>query len=109
MFSASEGDEDMLKFDHNRAMAQVRELRAIADEMERNKTLENAVEKVRRAWEGKVSNDFRRKCTELAELVKREITNIRNIANSLEQSAKAIADAEKKAQDVLSTNTVRNK
>jgi len=98
----------MLKFDHNRAMAQVRELRAIADEMERNKTLDNAIEKLRRAWEGKVSDDFRRKCLELAELVRKEVTNIRSIATALEQSAKAIADAEKKAQDVLSTNTVRN-
>ena len=98
----------MLKFDYNRATAQVRELRAIADEMERNKALENAINKVKRAWEGKVSNDFQRKCMELAELVRKEVANIRNIANSLEQSAKAIAEAEKKAQDVLNTNTVRN-
>jgi uncharacterized protein YukE len=98
----------MLKFDHSRAKAQVQELRAIADEMERNKTLDNATEKLRRAWEGKVSDDFRRKCLELAELVRKEVTNIRNIATALEQSAKTIADAEKKAQNVLNTNTVRN-
>jgi len=98
----------MLKFDYNRAKAQVRELRAIADEMEKNKALENAIGKVKSAWEGKVSNDFQRKCSELAGLVRKEVANIRNIANSLEQSAKAIADAEKKAQEVLNTNTVRN-
>ena len=108
MFLANEEEEYMLKFDYNRATAQVRELRAIADEMERSKVLENAIEKVKRAWEGKVSNDFRRKCMELADLVRKEVANIRNIANSLEQSAKAIAEAEKKAQDVINTNTVRN-
>jgi len=108
MFLVNEGEDDMLKFDHNRATAQVRELRAIADEMERSRILDNAIEKVRSSWEGKVSNDFQRKCSELSGLIKREIANIRNIAASLEKSAKAIADAEKKAQDVLNTNTVRN-
>ena len=51
----------MLSFDYNKAMAQVRELRAIADEMEKNKKLENAIEKLRTAWEGQASNDFREK------------------------------------------------
>ena len=108
MFLANEGEEDMLKFDYDRAMAQARELRAIADEMERSKALENAIEKVKMSWEGKVSNDFQRKCRELANLIKKEITNIRKIATSLEQSSKAISEAEKKAQDVIKNNTVRN-
>jgi len=99
----------MLSFDYNKAMAQVRELRAIADEMEKNKKLENAIEKLRTAWEGQASNDFREKCRQLAELIRNEVKNIRDIANGLEKSAKAIADAEKEAQSVLSTNTVRNK
>jgi len=98
----------MLRFDYNRAKAQVRELRAIADDMERNKALANAVDKVRSSWEGKVSNDFQQKCTQLADLVKREVANIRSIANALEKSANKIAEAERRAQETINTDTVRN-
>jgi len=98
----------MLSFDYNRAMAQVRELRAIADEMERNKKLDNAMEKLKTAWEGQASNDFRVKCENLAELIRNEVKNIRDIANGLERSAKAISDAEKEAQNVLANDSVRN-
>ena len=99
----------MLKFDYNKAKAQVRELRAIADDMERNKSLSNAIEKIKGSWEGRASTDFQNKCNELAILIKKEITNIRNIANDLEKSANAIAEAERKAQETLDNNTIRSK
>jgi len=97
----------MLKFDYNKAIAQVRELRAIADDMERNKSLANAIEKIKGSWEGKASNDFQKKCNELAVLIKKEVANIRSIADNLEKSAKSVAEAERKAQEILDTNTVR--
>jgi uncharacterized protein YukE len=98
----------MLKFDYNKAKAQVQELRAIADDMEQNKTLASAIEKVNGSWEGEVSKNFLQKCSLLTDLIKKEIINIRAVANSLETSAKAIADAEKKAEEALTTNTVRS-
>ena len=98
----------MLRFDYSRAKAQVRELRAIADDMERNKALANAVDKLKSSWEGRVSNNFQQKCAQLADLVKKEVTNIRNIANALEKSANEIAEAERRAQEALNTDTVRN-
>ena len=98
----------MLNFDYNRAMSQVRELRAIADEMEKNKKLSNAMDKLKTAWEGQASKDFQKKCEDLAQLIRNEVKNIRDIANGLEKSAKAISEAEKEAQAVLNNNTVRN-
>jgi len=98
----------MLNFDYNKAMSHVRELRAIADGMEKNTKLAEASEKVKAAWEGQSSNDFQKKIAQLSELVKNEVTNIRDIANCLEKSAAAIVEAEKAAQEVLSTNTIRN-
>jgi len=98
----------MLKFDYNKAKAQVRELRAIADDMEKNKSLTNAIDKIKGSWEGKASNDFQAKCNDLASLIKNEVANIRSIANSLEQSANAIANAEREAQETINNNTIRS-
>ena len=95
----------MLVFDYNRVMSQVRELRAVADEMEKNSKLSEAMDKVKAAWEGQSSKDFQNKIAQLMEVVRNEVKHIRDIANGLEASAKAIADAEKKAQETLSTNT----
>ena len=97
----------MLKFDYTKAMTHVRELRAIADGMEKNTKLSEAMEKVKAGWEGQSSNDFQNKIIQLEDLIRAEVKNIRDIANGLEVSAKAIADAEKAAQDTLTTNTVR--
>jgi len=88
-------------------MAQVQELRAIADEMSKNKTLTNAMTKAKSAWQGQTSDQFQQKCRELAGLISKEVTNIRKIADSLETSARAIAEAEQKAVEALSTNTIR--
>lgn len=97
----------MLKFDYNKAMTQVRELRVIADEMSRDRTLENAINKVKASWEGSTSKTFQGKCEQLSGLIQKEVANIRSIATSLERTAKAIAEAERKAIETLTTNTVR--
>ena len=98
----------MLQFDYDKAKMQVRELRSIADDMEKNKSLASAIEKIKSSWEGKASSDFQLKCNELANLIKSEVVNIRNIADSLEQSANAIAKAEREAQDAINTDTIRS-
>jgi len=100
-------ESSMLKFDFNKAKAQVRELRSIADGMEKNKKLADAIEKIKNAWEGQAAKDFIAKSEELRNLVASEITHIRNLARNIELSANAIADAEKKAQEILTTNTSR--
>jgi len=98
----------MLSFDYSKAISHVQELRAIADGMEKNTKLSEAMDKVKSAWEGQSSKDFQNKIAQLQELVKDEVRHIRDIANGLEKSANAIADAEKAAQEALNTNTVRN-
>ena len=98
----------MLNFNYTKAMAQVQELRDIADAMEKNSKLSEAMDKVKTAWEGQSSQDFQNKISQLTDLVKNEVKNIRDIATGLEKSAKAIAEAEKAAVDALNTNTVRN-
>jgi len=98
----------MLNFNYSKAMTQVQELRDIADGMEKNSKLSEAMDKVKAAWEGQSSIDFQDKIAYLSELIENEVKNIREIANGLEKSAKAIYDAEKAAVDALNTNTVRN-
>jgi len=95
----------MLVFDYNRAMAQVRELRSIADGMEKNPRLAEAMDKVRSGWEGQSSKDFQSKIAQLQELVTNEVKHIRDIANGLEQSAKNIAEAERLAKERLAANS----
>jgi uncharacterized protein YukE len=86
----------MQKLDLNRVLVQVRELRAIADELSRNRSLANAMSRVRTSWEGQTSEQFRRRCDDITVLINNEVTNIRAIANSLESNARAIADAERR-------------
>jgi len=97
----------MLKFDYIKTMAQVRELRAIADEMDRNRKLQEAIDKVKAGWEGQTSVEFQKKCNELVTLIKNEVASIRLIADNLQASAIKIAAAEKEAQDIINTNTIR--
>jgi len=98
----------MIKFDQKKAQTQIRELRALADVMERNKRIPDTIDLIKTAWGGENSELFLGKCEQLNTLMRDEITHIRNLAKNLEQSAKTIADAEKKAQEALKTNTVRN-
>ena len=93
----------MLVFDYSRVMAQVRELRAIADAMEKNTKLSEAMDKVKAAWEGQSSKDFQNKIIQLQQLVSNEIKHIRDIANGLEKSAKVIAENEKVATGTLTS------
>jgi uncharacterized protein YukE len=98
----------MIKFDHKKAKAQIRELRALADVMERNKRVPDTIDLIKTAWGGENSALFLGKCDQLNTLMQEEITHIRNLAKNLEASANTIVEAEKKAQDVIKTNTVRN-
>ena len=98
----------MLKFDYSQAMGQVRELRLIAGDMEKNRLLSTAIEKVKASWEGQTSSEFQTKCGHLVSQIKKEITNIRGIADGLEKSANAIAEAERAAEAALENNTIRN-
>jgi len=76
--------------------------------MEKNTKLSEAMDKVKAGWEGQSSKDFQNKITQLTELIRSEVKNIRDIANGLEKSAKAISDAENAAKTALKTNTVRS-
>jgi len=91
----------MLVFDYNRAMAQVRELRAIAADMTRSRTLENAINGARGAWQGPTADRFQAKCGALSELIRNEAANINSVADSLEATAIRIEEAERAAVSAL--------
>ena len=92
----------MIIFDYKRAMEQVRELRAIASEMQRSRSLENAINGAGSSWQGQTANQFRNKCTSLADMIRKEANNIMSIADSLEQAARIIDEAERAAIAALS-------
>ena len=98
----------MIKFDYTMAKTQLQKLRGVADSIRLNKRLPETIDLIKTAWGGENSKLFISKCEQLDALIRDEITHIRNLANSLEKSANTIADAEKKAQEVLKTNTIRS-
>jgi len=101
-------DGSMIKFDYTMAKTQLQKLRGVADSIQGNKRLPETIDLIKIAWGGENSKLFIDKCEQLNNLMREEITHIRNLANSLEKSVNTIAEAEKKAQDALKTNTIRN-
>ena len=91
----------MLVFDYNKAMAQVRELRAIAADMLRSQTLSNAIEGAKNAWQGQTADSFLEKCMALDVLIRKEAKSIADVADSLERTARIIDEAERAALNVL--------
>jgi len=93
----------MLVFDFNKAMAQVSELRKIANDMliTSNHPLAEAVGNIRAGWQGPTSQQFIKKCNDLRELVEKEAANIRQVADSLESSANTIEAAERAAAELV--------
>ena len=97
----------MLVFDYNRAMAQVRELRAIASDMLRSQALSNAMTNANSAWQGRTADQFQMKCNRLAQLVRDEANNILSVADSLENSARIIEETERAAIGIITGGAVR--
>ena len=66
----------------------VQELYAIAEEVEKNRNLTRAIEKVKQGWEGETADNFLEKCERLRNLINNEATNIRNLAANLNEEIK---------------------
>ena len=91
----------MLVFNYSRAMAQVQELRSIANEMQRSPSLTNAINGAKTSWKGQTSDQFQKKCEALMSLIQNEIKNIRIVADNLEKTARVIEAAERAAIGTL--------
>ena len=93
----------MLVFDYNKAIAQVRELRSIAVDMQnlRNRMLADAIQNMKASWKGPTSDLFHSKCEKFAGIINTEINNIRSIADNLELTSKTIEAAERAAVSKL--------
>ena len=83
----------MASFDYERAMAQARELRAIASEMLLSRTLMNAINGAETSWQGAAADHFQIKCGELTETIRSEANKILIIAGDLEKAATAADQA----------------
>ena len=94
----------MLEFDYQQAIRQVEELRQIADELRRVKSqsVESAINSVGASWKGETSQRFLTKCGEIRDRIEKEAANISDIADSLEASAKQIAEEEASAASIIS-------
>ena len=91
----------MQELDINNAMAQVRELRAIADMLVKSTKLQEARDRLTAGWEGQAAKEFSNKCHDIDVLLKNEVANIKDIANRLEIISKEIADADKKTSEAI--------
>ena len=93
----------MILFDYSKAMAQVRELRRIAEDMARMRTqkLNTTIEGIHNSWKGQTSKSFLVKCDELGANIDKEVQNIRQVADLLENKANIIEREEKEAARIL--------
>lgn len=94
-----------ISFNADRTRAQVAEMRNIAREMKNsaNNEMQNALESTKTNWKGEAADAFYLKCQVLQNNVKREASNIEDLANRYELLARAIEEAERKAAEVLKT------
>jgi uncharacterized protein YukE len=97
----------MIVFDYNKAMAQVRALRAVAADMRKSQTLDSAVDGARAAWQGGTAEQFQQKCRALLALILREAKAVEQVADSLAHTAKVIDDAEREAARILTAGLVK--
>jgi uncharacterized protein YukE len=97
----------VLIFDYHKAMAQVRELRQIAGELQsmQNKTLAEAIYSIDASWKGRTGQSFLAKCAELRTRIEKEAIDITKIADSLEANANLIAKEEREAARVLAAKS----
>ena len=79
----------MLYIDYDKEMAQVRELRQIADEMARirNQKLGCAVDDIRSNWKGSVGMGFLAKCDDFGSGIDKEVKSLRLLADHMEAEA----------------------
>ena len=99
----------MIVFDYNKAMAQVRELRQIASDMNKTKngTLAEAISGARTGWQGSNGDTFNNKCSTLNNLISNEVNNINSVANSLERTAIIIDRTEREAVRIATMGIVK--
>ena len=93
----------MLVFDYQKTMAQVSQLRQIADElrkMQSNKLAE-VISSIDASWKGETAQKFLTKCNVFRIQIEKEALNVNNIADNLESMANLIAKEETKAATQL--------
>ena len=92
----------MIDFDYSRVMRQVGELRQIADDMAiaSNQKLGPAIVSVENAWIGESGQLFLEKCTAFESRVKKEIAQIRSLADYCERAANEMKNIERQAATV---------
>ena len=93
----------MLVFNYNKAMAQVSELRRIASDMTNtnNRNMAKAISCLQSGWQGQTAQQFLKKCNDLKELIEKEATKIRKVADSLEHTARTVEAAERAAAEAV--------
>ena len=97
----------LLKFDFDKANAQIRELEEIASEIEQlaSTDYENLMQEMRSAWKGSVADAYMRKASTVQEKIKKTAQDIQKTSEKYNQAVKRVQTAEQKltGQRILHT------
>jgi len=93
----------MLVFDYQKTMAQVRQLRQIADDLRKmhSQAMAEVISGVESAWKGETGRAYLAKCVDLSAQIEKEAANISKLADTLESTATAISQEEKAAAETI--------
>jgi len=94
----------LLKFDFDKANAQIRELEEIASEIEQlaSTDYENLMQEMRSAWKGSVADAYMRKASTVQEKIKKTAQDIQKTSEKYNQAVKRVQTAEQRAKEIAS-------
>lgn len=98
-----------INMNYNKALAQASRLEELASQLERESSgnLEEALQTVRRNWQGENADAYLAKGQRLQEKIRDSAKNLRTTASTVRTIAKAVYDAEKRAYDIAMRRTYK--
>lgn len=92
----------LLKFDFDKANAQIRELEEIASEIEQlaSTDYENLMQEMRSAWKGSAADAYIRKASQVQERIKNTSRDIKKTSEVYANAVKRVQAAEEKVKEI---------
>lgn len=92
----------LLKFDFNKANAQIQELEEIASEIDQlaDTDYENLMQQMRSAWKGNAADAYIRKASQVQERIKKTSQDIKKTSEVYANAVKRVQAAEEKVKEI---------
>ena len=93
----------LLKFDFNKANAQIQELEEIASEIDQlaDTDYENLMQQMRSAWKGNAADAYIRKASQVQERIKKTSQDIKKTSEVYANAVKRVQAAEEKVKEIF--------